>query len=144
MPYFWSLVEKSDGCWRWTGNFFTDGYGRVHCNGRRQAAHRVAYQLTVGSIEPGLFVCHHCDNKWCVRPDHLFVGTAKDNMQDWTKKGFNRLANDRSLWNMGRHWRDNDAAREKMSGRQKHAFATGKRVVIRGEGGRLLGTKAVE
>ncbi|MFA5027008.1 MAG: HNH endonuclease signature motif containing protein [Candidatus Methylomirabilota bacterium] len=112
--------------------------------GKRQAAHRVSFHLAFGDIPEGLYICHHCDNKLCVRPDHLFLGTQKDNMQDWTVKGKNRLANDRSLWNMGRHWENNDAARLKLSELRKQEFSTGKRIIIRGCDGRIMGTRMVK
>lgn len=84
---FWTFVERGDGCWLWTGALGgRGGYGRFDAD----RAHRVAYELVVGPIPPGLFVCHHCDVPRCVRPDHLFVGTAKDNAQDRDRKGRRR------------------------------------------------------
>lgn len=81
---FWSMVAKSDGCWVWTGTRWSTGYGRL-VGGR--AAHRVAWELTNGPIPRGLLVCHHCDNPPCCRPDHLFLGTSKDNAMDASAKG---------------------------------------------------------
>jgi hypothetical protein len=83
--------ERSDGCWNWVGagtnpGGWTTQYGALRVNGKNISAHRLAYELYVGPIPPGMFVCHHCDNKRCVRPDHLFLGTAKDNAQDYVRK----------------------------------------------------------
>ena len=85
---FWSRVEKNpDGCWLWTGGKDISGYGRFSSDGQWLKAHRVMYSLTFGLIPTGKLVCHHCDNPSCVRPDHLFVGTDKDNAQDKSRKG---------------------------------------------------------
>jgi len=85
---FWSKVDKSGGCWLWRASrFLSTGYGRIHVNGRSCGAHRIAWELTFGTIPEGLFVCHRCDNKTCCNPAHLFLGTADDNMQDKTNKG---------------------------------------------------------
>ena len=143
-PYFWSLVQKGDGCWEWLGGCDSKGYGRVWRNGRRQGAHRVAYELTHGPIEKGKYACHHCDNKTCVKPDHIFIGTQKDNMQDWTRKGFNKLINDPSLWNRGdNHWAKTEKGRLLISNMRKAEFTTGKRIALRGEKGRIIGTKII-
>ncbi len=88
-PRFWEKVQKTDGCWNWTGCVSgPEGkYGGINILGKKQKAHRVSYELNVGPIPGGLCVLHKCDNPKCVRPDHLFLGTKKDNSQDCIKKG---------------------------------------------------------
>ena len=88
---FWSKVDQSEeGCWLWQGTMFSQGYGCFKIDGKLHKAHRVAYTLVMGVIPAGLLVCHHCDVRACVRPDHMFLGTTKDNVHDAKKKG--RLA----------------------------------------------------
>lgn len=87
---FWSQVEKGEGCWVWLGSKMADGYGSARRNSKTVLAHRLSYELTFGPIPDGLMVCHTCDNKPCVRPDHFFLGTCRDNIQDASRKG--RLA----------------------------------------------------
>ncbi len=81
------LTELSDGCWNWKGTTREDGYGEFFIAGKRYRAHRYAYERAYGAIAEGLFICHRCDNRACVRPDHLFCGTQLDNMQDMSAKG---------------------------------------------------------
>jgi len=85
--YFRSRVRRGDGCWTWTGNLNQFGYGIVCVRGVKKRAHRVAWEIEHGPIPHGLFVCHHCDNPCCVRTDHLFLGTPKDNCADMHRKG---------------------------------------------------------
>lgn len=86
---FKKYAVKSDGCWSWVGTVDQHGYGQIS-NGRNKSrlkAHRVSYELHKGPIPKGLHVCHSCDNPNCVNPDHLWVGSAKDNARDRAAKG---------------------------------------------------------
>lgn len=83
-----SHVEKSSDCWEWTGATVEFGYGVLsQANGKHWLAHRLSWVIHFGDIPNGLQVCHKCDNPACIRPDHLFLGTQKDNVQDALKKG---------------------------------------------------------
>lgn len=83
-------VQKTATCSLWTAHCVRDGYGSIRFRGRETGAHRVAYELFVGPIPPGLDVLHACDTPPCVRPDHLFLGTQLDNVRDMFAKGRNR------------------------------------------------------
>lgn len=86
---FWDKVFATETCWIWAG-LIARRYGVFWEVGRNVPAHRYSWELHNGPIPDGLFVCHHCDNPICVRPDHLFLGTPLDNMQDKMAKGRHR------------------------------------------------------
>jgi hypothetical protein len=89
------LVQNEHGCLEFTGTKLKKGYGIFGIGSRkdntrsRKLAHRVAYFIAYGAIPDGMFVCHKCDNPSCCNPDHLFLGTPKDNVQDMIGKSRN-------------------------------------------------------
>lgn len=85
---FWSDVSiRSSGCWEKTGRTRKDGYVNFWFDEKTQLSHRVAWILTFGKIPNGAFALHRCDNRKCVRLDHLFLGSQKQNMEDMVSKG---------------------------------------------------------
>lgn len=85
---FWSRVTRGDGCWEYQGALLLNGYGTVRLEAStHMLAHRYSWVLANGAIPEGLKVLHHCDNRRCVRPDHLFLGTLSDNTRDCIAKG---------------------------------------------------------
>jgi DNA-binding MarR family transcriptional regulator len=76
---FFSYVKKSENCWEWTGSLGTSGYGTINVAGVNRAAHRISFIIENEEIPQGLHILHSCDNRKCVRPDHLRTGTNEEN-----------------------------------------------------------------
>ncbi len=88
---FWKKVIKTETCWLWSGKPSSTGYGVFCIQGKIKRAHRVAYELAYGPIPKGsgyhgMCVCHKCDNRMCVNPNHLFLGSHETNVSDMVHK----------------------------------------------------------
>ena len=131
------IRREPAGCWLWIGRLSYWGYGvcPLGQKGLRRAAHRVAYELFVGPIPPGLYVCHRCDVPRCVNPEHLFLGTAKENLADCRAKG---------RWLIGNHRRERNG-RAKLTWQDVRAirslYGDGRRRAPGKLSGRALATR---
>lgn len=130
------LVVKDNGCWEWNGKTNKSGYGSIRFNGEIPYVHRLSYRLFINKIPKGLYVCHSCDNPPCCNPNHLWIGTHEDNMNDKISKNRqSRLYGDKngstrhpeSKPRGNEHWTrkwPNKIARGKDSWLHKHAEVT--------------------
>lgn len=108
------IEKRENGCWVWTAATNPQGYGLMVYKKRLISAHRISWMEHVGEIQDGLYVCHRCDNPLCINPDHLFLGSQKENMDDMIRKGrqihprgedFNKS---KLTWEAVRHIRSSD------------------------------------
>lgn len=90
-----SMTIPESGCWIWLLSLKPCGYGQISIGGITRIAHRVSFLVFNGSFDPSLFICHKCDIRSCVNPDHLFTGTSQDNSDDCVAK--NRQAKGEKL-----------------------------------------------
>ncbi len=86
------LIFSNNGCWEFCGAATAQGYGHINYQGRLQFVHRIVFRIMKGRIPYEMLVLHSCDNPRCCNPDHLFLGTHKDNTADM-------IAKDRQGWN---------------------------------------------
>lgn len=86
-----SSPEPNTGCWLWDGSVNRFGYGKASRRNRTVGAHRLSYEVHKGRIPEGLQVLHKCHVRCCVNPDHLYAGTAQDNMDDKMRRGRHRV-----------------------------------------------------
>lgn len=94
--WFWQKVTRPENeCWPWAGATHNKGYGNIGIDGRTTTTHRLAYSLAIGPIPDGMHVLHRCDNPPCCNPEHLFLGTNRDNHADKIAKG-RQASGDRS------------------------------------------------
>lgn len=102
---FFQKVEKTESCWIWRGALNSKGYGAFGVHGKSVSAHRYSYEMHIGPIPKGLYICHSCDTPSCVNPEHLWAGSPSENVKDMFLKD-----------------RQGDSARRQTHCRKGHSF----------------------
>lgn len=116
-------ITGEQTCWKWLAGKFEQGYGLIRYNGKTSYAHRVSYSVTRGEIPKGLCVLHKCDNRECINPNHLWLGTKAQNNTDRHLKG-----RDATGLRSGPHTRPESRARGHRNGAHTHPEC-----ILRGE-----------
>ena len=113
---FWEKVDKrsENECWNWLGAINQNGYGKIYRDYTAKSAHRISFEMHKGSILKGKNVLHTCDNRRCVNPNHLYLGTFKDNTKDMIDKGRGRAGRKPQL-HSGEVWLMNKLLNNKIS-----------------------------
>ena len=126
---FFLKVKKTKSCWNWTAYKTEKGYGKFGFRGTMARAHRVSWILNYGEIPRALFVLHSCDNRSCVNPKHLFLGTQADNIRDMDAKGRRSRGEKHSKYVLEKVLKGIDHPRSKLSWEDceeiKHRHAQG-------------------
>ena len=104
MKRFWDKVKKTKTCWNWTGANRGNGYGCMRINKKMISSHRLSWELHFGKIHKNKLVCHTCDNRACVNPKHLFLGSHRDNTRDSMLKGRHKLPDGSNRVSGERQW----------------------------------------
>lgn len=89
---FWNKVNKTDKCWLWKAAKCSSGYGQFGEDGKKYYAHRAAYEMAYGKIPRGMLILHQCDNKSCVNPSHLKIGTYSQNLIEAYARGLHKMS----------------------------------------------------
>jgi len=96
MKRFFEKLTPGPGCWEWQAGYRSSGYGGFHTGGKERLAHRVMWEMAFGDIPEGMVIMHSCDNRRCVNPEHLSLGSHAENMKDMVDKG--RSAKGEKSW----------------------------------------------
>lgn len=91
-------IDPETGCWNWTGQFMTSGYGLIKCFGQMKGAHRLSHELYHGPIPENFCILHSCDNKKCVNPDHIRSGTHAENTHEAIERGLIKTGENHPLY----------------------------------------------